>query len=63
MQIKKFYIIPETNDEVKFADENILFLLDLSLRRKDTLPLNSYTALITECFNNWKEEKIENGKF
>jgi len=63
MQIKDFYVIPETEEETIFIDKNIEFFLDLSIRQTEYLSLTKYNELVIGRFNNWKEGKIETGKF
>jgi len=53
MQINEFYVIPETEEEERSIDDDIEFLLDVSLRHVN-LTFTHYKEIINDRFNEWR---------
>ena len=56
MQIKDFYVIAETSEELTFIDTNIELMLDLSLRQRDILTTDEYQQIITNKLEAWRKD-------
>lgn len=56
MQIKDFYVIAETSEELTFIDTNIELMLDLSLRQRDILTTDEYQQIITNRLEAWRKD-------
>lgn len=56
MQIKDFYVIAETSEELTFIDTNIELMLDLSLRQRDILTTDEYQQIITNKLEAWRND-------
>ena len=54
MKVKNFYVIPETSIEDAFIEDNIKFMLDLSLRQSDFLTIGDYYTIITNKLEVWR---------
>ena len=58
MKIDDFFVIPETDEEEKFVDEEIDFLLDVSIKKRDEIKdKTTYADLVRDCFNKWQNNE------
>jgi len=62
MKIKDLYVIPETDMDLQFVEEEIGFLLNLSIYNdKVYSDRNEYKRLVKTRFDFWKSNKLEVG--
>lgn len=62
MKIGDFYIVPESIEEDKFIDQEIDFLLDLSLRGHDYIKnKDEYGKIVLNRLNIWNKGNGYNG--
>jgi hypothetical protein len=60
MLIKDFYVVPENNVDEKFVDEEIGFLIDVSIRNRNSFKNNmEYKEVVEERYNSWLEKNNE----
>jgi hypothetical protein len=58
MLIKDFYVVPENNVDERFVDEEIGFLIDVSIRNRNSFKNDmEYKEVVEERYNSWLEKK------
>jgi len=63
MRVGDFYIVPESKEEDDFIDSELNFLLDLSLRGKETIKTkDEYGKIVLDRFNAWNKGKTHDSK-
>lgn len=62
MKIKNFYIIPESRLDDQFIDEELDYLLEISLHRRNEIKTKEeYEKLVIQRFNSWQLKEISVG--
>jgi hypothetical protein len=60
MLIKDFYVVPENNVDERFVDEEIGFLIDVSIRNRNSFKNDmEYKEVVEERYNSWLEKNNE----
>jgi len=61
MLIKDFYVVPENNIDERFVDEEIGFLIDVSIRnRRKFNSVDEYVEVVERKYNDWmKSNNLE----
>jgi hypothetical protein len=54
MLIKDFYVVPENNIDERFVDEEIGFLIDVSIRNRSRFnSVEEYIEVVEKKYNDW----------
>lgn len=62
MLIKEFYVIPENEIDELFIDEEMSFLIDVSIKNRSSInSVEDYKKLIENKYNAWTERTISYG--
>ena len=62
MLIKEFYVIPENEIDELFIDEEMSFLIDISIKNRNAIDsIEEYKKLIENKYNAWAERTISYG--
>jgi hypothetical protein len=62
MKIREFYVIPESKEDEVFIEQEMDFLLDVSLRRRREIQTKeNYEDLILRRMGSWRSEAVSFG--